>query len=423
VPQTETADFSRITVGSSVEGLGVVAPDLNIKALNTAVKVLPNVAPEIYLANGPAGLNTVLNGGLAASGGFGDVAAHTNIQAPRYTFTFAPGKTVTDFSLHMLDFGDWNPTLSTNHNVVMVAFDADGNPVAQHTVSYTSPSTGMPNTSDLYGDLRVTGDALTSTAGQLGNWTWHVTGKGIVKITLVFGVGFDPNVAFDTLTFTTGCGTSTPVTPTPTPNACQFVAEAADYSKATLGSSLEGLGVVAPDLNIGAAGTAIKVLPGTSPEVYVGNGPSGNVKNGGLAATGGFSDRTAQQKQQAHHYVFTFTPGMQVQDFSLHMLDYGDWNPSLSTSHTVSLVGYDANNNVVAQQVLQYTSAAQAVPPGPSAYGDLAVTGDGITALPYQPGDWTWHIAGQGIVKIKLDFGAGYDPNIAFDALNFSGCR
>jgi hypothetical protein len=40
-----------------------------------------------------------------------------------------------------------------------------------------------------------------------------VSGKGIVKVVLAFGVGHDPNIAFDLLYFVTEC----PVIPTPTP--------------------------------------------------------------------------------------------------------------------------------------------------------------------------------------------------------------
>ena len=181
--------------------------------------------------------------------------------------------------------------------------------------------------------------------------------------------------------------------------------------------------MVAPDLNIQALGTAVKILPGTDPFIFVGNSPNGPLTNGGLAATGGFSDLTAQQNSQPHHYTFTFTPGMQVSDFSLHMGDFGDINPSLSASHSVSLVALDANNNVVAQQALQYTTPAVGFPTSSDKYGNLQVTGDGITSLPGQPGNWTWHILGQGIVKVTLDFGAGFDPNVGFDALNFAGCR
>jgi len=48
----------------------------------------------------------------------------------------------------------------------------------------------------------------------------------------------------------------------------------------------------------------------------------------------------------------------------------------------------------------------------------LGDTGD-ATASPGQPGNWTWNISGSGITKVILDFGDGYDPNIAFDNLSY----
>jgi hypothetical protein len=185
-----------------VEGLGVVAPGLNIDAKGTAVKLLPSMDPLAYFSN-VNGVSTI-NGNMAPNGGFTDLTTKNALQPHLYTFTFAPGTSVSNFSLHMLDFGDWNPTNSTNHYVSMTAYDSLGNVVAKQELSYITPPVASPQSSDLYGILAITGDA-SAAPGQLGNWTWNLFGSGMVKVVLEFGVGYDPNIALDVLSFTTVC--------------------------------------------------------------------------------------------------------------------------------------------------------------------------------------------------------------------------
>jgi hypothetical protein len=85
---------------------------------------------------------------------------------------------------------------------VMTAYDANGTVVSQQSFSYT---TTIGYSSPLYGDLLVTGNSASALVGQPGNWIWSVSGNGIVKVVLQFGAGYDPNIGFDTLRFTTGC--------------------------------------------------------------------------------------------------------------------------------------------------------------------------------------------------------------------------
>jgi len=203
VPKTETADYSKIAVGATVEGLGAAAPDLNINALNTAVKVMEGVDPLAYEGSGPSG--NVKNGGVGPGGAFTDYQAHLNKQAHHYTFTFTPGVSVSDFSLHMLDAGDWNYTLATQHSVLFRAYNASNVVIATESIDYTTPPDERPTTSSKYGDMNISGDAMKASPGEPGNWTWHVTGTGIVKLTLDFGVGYDPNLALNAITFTTEC--------------------------------------------------------------------------------------------------------------------------------------------------------------------------------------------------------------------------
>ena len=176
----------------------MVAPYLNIDAKGTAISVRQNTLPIVYGA--PNVPDFIANNGVSANGGFSDAVTKDALQAHLYTFTFAPGVSVSNFSLHMLDYGDFNPTNNPSHVVTMTAFDVGGQ-VAQERLEFTSNG----NDSPLYGNLIITGDAIDATPGQPGNWTWNVSGTGIVRIVLEFGAGYDPNIAFDTLTFTTEC--------------------------------------------------------------------------------------------------------------------------------------------------------------------------------------------------------------------------
>lgn len=182
-----------------------------------------------------------------------------------------------------------------------------------------------------------------------------------------------------------------------------------------MGGSVEGLGVVAPGLNIDAKGTAVSLREAQEPIAW--GAPHANpIYNGGLAPSSGFSDMVTKTERQAHQYTFTFAPNVSVTNFSLRMLDYGDFNPSGAREHYVSMTAYDINGNVVSRSELSFVTDINGISPE---YGDLRYTGDAVTGLPGQPGNWTWNVSGNGIVRIVLDSGVGYDPYIGFDTLSF----
>jgi hypothetical protein len=197
------ADFSGVAAGASVEGLGVVAPELNIDAKGTAIKLLPGVAPSAYIS--PNNDPTAINAGVDPNGGFTDMITRNAVEAHQYTFTFASGVSVSSFSVQMLDFGDYNPSLSTNHYASMVGYDAQGLEVTRQELSYTSPGVQSPTSSNLYGNLQQSGDATSATSGQPGNWMWNVSGSGIVRVVLEFGEGYDPNFSLTMLSYTVEC--------------------------------------------------------------------------------------------------------------------------------------------------------------------------------------------------------------------------
>jgi len=184
-----------------VEGMGVVAPGLNIDARGTAIKVVEGQEPIAY----GAGIgNAILNGGMFPGGGFTDEETRLARVPHMFTFTFDQGITVSQFSVRMLDFGDWNPTSASSTYGSMTAYNANGTVVSKQELSYTATNYNSPQ----YGNLAVTGDALRSAPGDPGNWTWKVTGSGIVKVVLEFGVGYDPLIALDVLSFTAECSTT-----------------------------------------------------------------------------------------------------------------------------------------------------------------------------------------------------------------------
>ena len=406
-------------MGESVEGMSKVAANLNIDATSPgnpnalAVKVAQAQAPTVYF--GPNDVGGV-NGGLVADGGFSDVSTRNLRGAHEYTFTLAPGVTINNFTLHMLDYGDLNQQQIASHRVTMTAYDVHGNevPGAVQELSYTTPAEKNPRSSDLYGDLWFSGDAVSATFGLPGNWTWNISGPGITKVVLAFPEGHDPNVAFDLLAYTIDelcvCQSST--------TADYF----ADFSNVAVGTSVEGLGKVAPNLNIDATSPgnpnalAVRVVQSQAPTVYFGPNATAS-RNGGLVADGGFSDVSTRNLPGPHEYTFTFAPGMTIANFTLHMLDFGDLNQLQSASHRVTMTAYDVNGNEIttpgARQVLTYTTDEAKNPDA------MWLMGDAITSVLGQPGNYTWSISGTGITKVVLSFPEGYDPNVAFNRLLF----
>ena len=204
-PTVVTADFSQIAVGQSVEGMGAVAPNLNIGALGTAVKIEEGVDPAAYGSPNGAPIN---NGGLVPGGGFSDVG--TFLSGPhQYTFTFASGVTASQFSLRMQDYGDYNPTMSASHYVSATAYDINGSILSIQEIDYTTPAVVSPTSSSIFGNVFITGDAVYALPGQIGLWTWNLSGAGIAKVVLDFGDGIDPAYGLDLLSYTIDCGTST----------------------------------------------------------------------------------------------------------------------------------------------------------------------------------------------------------------------
>ncbi len=203
-------DFAGMAAGASVRGPGVVHPFLTIGATNDVVVIRDQEFPAAYAAN-LGDVPNVVNACLAASGspaGFSDLGAGTFTPDTRlhdYRFSFAPGVTVSEFSVRMLDYGDFNPFHATSHAVTLVAYDTAGNVVDRHQLAYTSDA-GVAPRSGSAGDLRITGDACTAEPGEPGNFTFRVAGHGIATVAISYAGGpagrpTDPIIAFKDLQF------------------------------------------------------------------------------------------------------------------------------------------------------------------------------------------------------------------------------
>jgi hypothetical protein len=404
-PTTVAVDFSQLDLGESVEGMGAVAPYLDINSVaGTTVKIIAGDPDFQYLAGQPP----TENGGLASGGGFADPSGRgTSLPEYLYEFTFADGFTVTEFSVRMLDFGDFNPRADINHSIVMTAYNAAGVPVGIQDLTYTTDPERLPDNSPEWGNMQIHGDALLAQDGDPGRWTWRVTGDAIAKVVLRFdGVGFDPNFAFDSLSYTTEiCPVCQPVNTAP-------------LSQLAAGSNIEMYGVFAPFLKVNAIGTAVKIETDSDPFQYQAGNPA--IVNGGLLPGGGFGDTRTRQARQAHHYEFIFGLGITVSQFSVRMLDFGDLNPEQSTNHDVTMMAFNAAGDMISIRDLTYTTEPELLPDNSPQWGNLQLAGDALLAQDGQPGKWTWNITGDQIARVVLNFGEGHDPNIGLDSLSYA---
>ena len=142
-----------------------------------------------------------------------------------------------------------------------------------------------------------------------------------------------------------------------------------------------------------------------------------------------------------------FEDGTSVSEFSLRLLDYGDDNtvfgdnpdtdenpdaeeqsdssdnkPDSVSNHTISLIGYDADGNVVSTDILNYTLK------NGQAYrnDELLGSGDACLDQPGELGNYPFEISGKGITQVKLKFhndvtgNQPADPNFAINGVCFS---
>ena len=416
--QSICMDFNQLEPGESVEGLGTLHPGLNIVSSGDAVAIREGVKPPgAYGAPSPiANMGpSITNQGVGDFGGFVDITKNHN-----YQFFFAENRSVKYFALNMLDFGDYNPMHATNHEVTLVAYNSQDQIVSTDQLSFTSDSAGNP-TSGSAGNLQITGDAVSAVYGEPGNYIFEVSGSDIVRLDLLFsnnvqqGAVSDPNIGFAVLCFEPE---ETPPPPVPPQSICM------DFNQLEPGESVEGLGTLYPGLNIVSSGDAVAIREGVKPPgAYGAPSPIANmgpsITNQGVGDFGGFVDITKN-----HNYQFFFAENRSVKYFALNMLDFGDYNPMHATNHEVTLVAYNSQDQIVSTDQLSFTSDSAGNPTSGSA-GNLQITGDAVSAVYGEPGNYIFEVSGSDIVRLDLLFsnnvqdGAASDPKIGFAVLCF----
>jgi hypothetical protein len=199
-----------------------------------------------------------------------------------------------------------------------------------------------------------------------------------------------------------------------------------DFGELEEGDPVEGWDRFFSYFNIGTStGGAVKIVERGKSEFNAYGSPNedcngDSVNNAGIADGGGFSDMKAVKADAPHSYTFSFE-GVTISRFTLRMLDFGDWNPSVAKHHKVEMIAYDSESSQVSRQILEYDTLADNTPNESSSpdYGNLQCnTGDASAESDY-PGNWTWNVLGEGITQVTLTFPDGYDPYIGFDSLCF----
>lgn len=204
---TINADFSSFNPGDSIEGLGTVHELLDISSSTGGGQAI-FAESQSAVAYGASSSQTqansnVKNGGVNELGGFADLTGRKHV----FDFDFATGVSVEEFSLRMLDYGDFNQGRATEHSILLTAFNSDGETVDEFNLSYESSSATNPNGFYKNGGR---GDALMANEGDPGLATLSVFGEGITQVQLRYenngrraNIASDPNIGFDSLTFTT----------------------------------------------------------------------------------------------------------------------------------------------------------------------------------------------------------------------------
>jgi len=205
----------------------------------------------------------------------------------------------------------------------------------------------------------------------------------------------------------------------------------------TPGDSVEGLGTVHADLNIDSATeniVLIKTGVGTVGDGKWGYNTTPSAIVNGCLPSGVYGIADGDDDVDEGFEV-TFG-GNTVSSFSIVMLDYGDYFPHAASyasplTHTIKLVGYDAGDVMVDDDVLTFTSTGggstmRTCTSHTWAFGgtSLSVAGDACPAraLNQSPGRWQFTVTGTGIAKVAVEFvgdqsvdsGVGWD-NISFE--------
>ena len=173
------------------------------------------------------------------------------------------------------------------------------------------------------------------------------------------------------------------------------------------GNSIEGVGILFPNLTISSSGDVVVLEQGVAVTDTWTYG-TGSGYNGCISTPN--SDYGFGDLDRNHDYTFTFTSGVTVNSFSLRMLDFGDYFPSSDTPHSIQMTAYDAYNNIIDFHLLEIDG------------GKDLVKGDACTANPLlnEPGNFVFEVNGPGIVRVEIQPVSSIDPNIGFNDICFT---
>ncbi len=188
----DMVDFSTYNAGESIEGV-LLNDFVTITSGNQDTMAVHNSnSPISYTTNN----GNVLNGCLPKTEGFSDMKKSFS----DYRIDFK--EPVTEFSIKMFDYGDFNYYQTKNHKVVVRAFTADDVEVAVDDLTFkTKNKKKTGGTIVGIGPQKKVGDACAAKNGQPGRYTFSVLGDEISYVIIDFVVGTDPNVAFGELEY------------------------------------------------------------------------------------------------------------------------------------------------------------------------------------------------------------------------------
>ncbi len=110
---------------------------------------------------------------------------------------------VHKFKMLMVDYGDFNPTRDTLHEVWLKGFENGEEVVAPYTIEYTTAADIVPTWCSLGFNPDIEADACDCQQSGLGHIHIQVHAppgsSGFDRVELAMGAGYDPNVAFDSL--------------------------------------------------------------------------------------------------------------------------------------------------------------------------------------------------------------------------------
>jgi choice-of-anchor C domain-containing protein len=187
------------------------------------------------------------------------------------------------------------------------------------------------------------------------------------------------------------------------------------------GDPVEGVGTVHQGLIIRTSNGGTKALGEgkDSPRLYTTPRNGKDVKNGCIG--NGFGDT-----EYVHDYTFEIEQGKMFSYFMLHLKDFGDLNKQNASAHSIFLVGYNASDEIVSIDSLDYSSKKGKAYRNGELLGKLSKIGDACKAQVGDVGNYQYQISGGGITKVKLEFynnktgNKPSDPNFAVSEVCFT---